>query len=115
MPAGRSRAGRVIERVKRDSSGSFVSLVGFGKLIQLLGDEAAERHPAVGGHDLRVPDGRLVKLLTVAVAQAFAPVLAQNGGGALVDVRSALSWPARPGVYFSQPLTTLYPELADRN
>jgi NAD(P)-dependent dehydrogenase (short-subunit alcohol dehydrogenase family) len=35
----------------------------------------------------------------IAVAQAFAPVLARNGGGALVDVHSALSWLARPGVY----------------
>jgi len=35
----------------------------------------------------------------IAVAQAFAPVLADNGGGALVDVHSVLSWLARPGVY----------------
>jgi NAD(P)-dependent dehydrogenase (short-subunit alcohol dehydrogenase family) len=35
----------------------------------------------------------------VAVAQAFAPVLARNGGGALVDIHSALSWLARPGAY----------------
>ena len=34
----------------------------------------------------------------IAVAQAFAPVLAKNGGGALVDIHSALSWLARPGV-----------------
>jgi NAD(P)-dependent dehydrogenase (short-subunit alcohol dehydrogenase family) len=33
------------------------------------------------------------------VAQAFAPVLAANGGGALVDVHSALSWLARSGAY----------------
>lgn len=37
----------------------------------------------------------------LAVAQAFAPILAKNGGGALVDVHSALSWLARPGVYTS--------------
>jgi len=37
----------------------------------------------------------------IAVAQAFAPVLAKNGGGALIDVHSALSWLARPGVYSS--------------
>ena len=37
----------------------------------------------------------------IAVAQAFAPVLAGNGGGALVDVHSALSWRALPGVYSS--------------
>jgi NAD(P)-dependent dehydrogenase (short-subunit alcohol dehydrogenase family) len=35
----------------------------------------------------------------IAVAQAFAPVLAKHGGGALVDVHSALSWLARPGAY----------------
>jgi NAD(P)-dependent dehydrogenase (short-subunit alcohol dehydrogenase family) len=35
----------------------------------------------------------------IAVAQAFAPVLAANGGGALVDIHSALSWLARPGAY----------------
>jgi NAD(P)-dependent dehydrogenase (short-subunit alcohol dehydrogenase family) len=35
----------------------------------------------------------------IAVAQAFAPVLAKNGGGALVDIHSALSWLARPGAY----------------
>jgi NAD(P)-dependent dehydrogenase (short-subunit alcohol dehydrogenase family) len=33
------------------------------------------------------------------VAQTFAPVLAANGGGALVDVHSALSWLARGGAY----------------
>ena len=37
----------------------------------------------------------------IAVAQAFAPVLAKNGGGALIDVNSALSWLALPGVYSS--------------
>jgi NAD(P)-dependent dehydrogenase (short-subunit alcohol dehydrogenase family) len=35
----------------------------------------------------------------IAVAQAFAPVLAKNGGGALVDIHSALSWLAMPGTY----------------
>jgi NAD(P)-dependent dehydrogenase (short-subunit alcohol dehydrogenase family) len=33
------------------------------------------------------------------VARAFAPVLARNGGGALIDIHSALSWLARGGVY----------------
>jgi len=33
------------------------------------------------------------------VAQVFAPVLAANGGGALVDVHSALSWIGRGGAY----------------
>jgi NAD(P)-dependent dehydrogenase (short-subunit alcohol dehydrogenase family) len=35
----------------------------------------------------------------LAVAQAFAPVLATNGGGALVDIHSALSWLARGAAY----------------
>jgi NAD(P)-dependent dehydrogenase (short-subunit alcohol dehydrogenase family) len=33
------------------------------------------------------------------LARAFAPVLARNGGGAVVDVHSVLSWLARPGAY----------------
>ena len=37
----------------------------------------------------------------IAVAQAFAPALAKNGGGALVDIHSALSWLAIPGAYAS--------------
>jgi NAD(P)-dependent dehydrogenase (short-subunit alcohol dehydrogenase family) len=37
----------------------------------------------------------------VAVAQAFAPVLATNGGGALIDIHSVLSWLAQPGAYAS--------------
>jgi len=37
----------------------------------------------------------------IAVAQAFAPVLAKNGGGALIDIHSALSWLAQPGAYAS--------------
>jgi NAD(P)-dependent dehydrogenase (short-subunit alcohol dehydrogenase family) len=37
----------------------------------------------------------------VAVAQAFAPVLAGNGGGALVDIHSVLSWLSAPGAYSS--------------
>ncbi|QYN18075.1 SDR family oxidoreductase [Amycolatopsis sp. DSM 110486] len=37
----------------------------------------------------------------LAVAQAFAPVLAGNGGGALVDIHSALSWLAKSGAYSS--------------
>ncbi|MEV6898524.1 SDR family oxidoreductase [Amycolatopsis sp. NPDC051372] len=37
----------------------------------------------------------------LAVAQAFAPVLAANGGGALVDIHSALSWLAKSGAYSS--------------
>ncbi|MEU4667938.1 SDR family oxidoreductase [Amycolatopsis sp. NPDC023774] len=37
----------------------------------------------------------------LAVAQAFAPVLAAHGGGALVDIHSALSWLAKSGAYSS--------------
>jgi NAD(P)-dependent dehydrogenase (short-subunit alcohol dehydrogenase family) len=37
----------------------------------------------------------------IAVARAFAPVLGKNGGGALIDVHSALSWLATPGAYSS--------------
>jgi NAD(P)-dependent dehydrogenase (short-subunit alcohol dehydrogenase family) len=33
------------------------------------------------------------------LVRAFAPVLARNGGGAVVDVHSVLSWVARPGAY----------------
>ena len=33
------------------------------------------------------------------LVRAFAPVLARNGGGALIDVHSVLSWLARPGAY----------------
>jgi NAD(P)-dependent dehydrogenase (short-subunit alcohol dehydrogenase family) len=33
------------------------------------------------------------------LVRAFAPVLARNGGGAVVDIHSALSWIARPGAY----------------
>src|SRR5580704_15053560 len=33
------------------------------------------------------------------LVRAFAPVLARNGAGAVVDVHSVLSWLARPGAY----------------
>ena len=35
----------------------------------------------------------------IRVAQAFAPALARNGGGGLVDIHSALSWIAGAGAY----------------
>jgi len=35
----------------------------------------------------------------IRVAQAFAPALARNGGGALVDIHSALTWIAGAGAY----------------
>jgi NAD(P)-dependent dehydrogenase (short-subunit alcohol dehydrogenase family) len=36
---------------------------------------------------------------TIAIAQAYAPVLAKNGGGALLNVHSVLSWIALGGGY----------------
>jgi NAD(P)-dependent dehydrogenase (short-subunit alcohol dehydrogenase family) len=33
------------------------------------------------------------------LVRAFAPALARNGGGAVIDVHSVLSWLARPGAY----------------
>ena len=33
------------------------------------------------------------------LVRAFAPVLARNGGGAVIDVHSVLSWLTRPGAY----------------
>lgn len=33
------------------------------------------------------------------LVRAFAPILARNGGGAVIDVHSVLSWLARPGAY----------------
>ncbi len=38
-------------------------------------------------------------LAPIALTRAFAPVLAANGGGAIVNVLSALSWLATPGAY----------------
>lgn len=35
----------------------------------------------------------------LTVAQTFAPVLAKNGGGSLVDIHSALSWLSTPSAY----------------
>ncbi|MEY9930582.1 NAD(P)-dependent dehydrogenase (short-subunit alcohol dehydrogenase family) [Catenulispora sp. GP43] len=35
------------------------------------------------------------------LVRAFAPILAGNGGGAVVDIHSVLSWLATPGVYSS--------------
>ena len=37
----------------------------------------------------------------LALVRAFAPALAANGGGAVVDIHSVLSWIATPGVYSS--------------
>lgn len=35
----------------------------------------------------------------LALVRAFAPVLAANGGGAVVDIHSVMSWLASPGAY----------------
>jgi NAD(P)-dependent dehydrogenase (short-subunit alcohol dehydrogenase family) len=57
---------------------------------------------ATGGPALTTPldaaraEFEVNTLGTLAVAQAFAPVLAANGGGALVNVHSVLSWIALP-------------------
>jgi NAD(P)-dependent dehydrogenase (short-subunit alcohol dehydrogenase family) len=37
----------------------------------------------------------------LALVRAFAPILAANGGGAVLDIHSVLSWLAGPGVYSS--------------
>jgi NAD(P)-dependent dehydrogenase (short-subunit alcohol dehydrogenase family) len=37
----------------------------------------------------------------LALVRAFAPLLAANGGGAVVDIHSVLSWLAGPGAYSS--------------
>ena len=37
----------------------------------------------------------------LALVRAFAPILAANGGGAVLDIHSVLSWLATPGVYSS--------------
>ncbi|MEY9861647.1 NAD(P)-dependent dehydrogenase (short-subunit alcohol dehydrogenase family) [Catenulispora sp. GAS73] len=37
----------------------------------------------------------------LALVRAFAPTLAANGGGAVVDIHSVLSWIATPGAYSS--------------
>ena len=37
----------------------------------------------------------------LALVRAFAPLLAANGGGAVVDIHSVLSWIATPGAYSS--------------
>lgn len=36
---------------------------------------------------------------TIAVSQAFAPILARNGGGALVNILSVMSWMSGGGAY----------------
>jgi NAD(P)-dependent dehydrogenase (short-subunit alcohol dehydrogenase family) len=58
---------------------------------------------------------------SIHVARAFAPILAANGGGALVDIHSALSWIAGFGAYgaskaaFWSITNSLRVELAGQN
>jgi NAD(P)-dependent dehydrogenase (short-subunit alcohol dehydrogenase family) len=61
---------------------------------------ATVRHPLTG---ITLEDTRNLFETNVfgplRVAQLFAPILAANGGGALVNIHSALSWLAGSGVY----------------
>jgi NAD(P)-dependent dehydrogenase (short-subunit alcohol dehydrogenase family) len=84
------------------STDSLRALVASAPDVSVLINNAAEA--GTGGvltADLTVMRAFLdVHLLgTVAVSQAFAPVLAINGGGALVNVMSALSWMSGGGAY----------------
>lgn len=60
----------------------------------------------IGGHSLLGSDLEEIREVfetnyfgALRVVQAFAPVLAANGGGALVDIHSVLSWVAGFGAY----------------
>lgn len=60
----------------------------------------------VGGHSLLGSDIEEIRAVletnyfgALRVAQAFAPILARNGGGALVDIHSVLSWMGGFGAY----------------
>jgi NAD(P)-dependent dehydrogenase (short-subunit alcohol dehydrogenase family) len=59
-----------------------------------------------GGHSLVSADIEEIREVfetnffgAIRVAQAFAPILAGNGGGALVDIHSVLSWLGGYGAY----------------
>lgn len=63
---------------------------------------------AIDGHRLSVAPLAAVRAIyetnvfgPITVARAFAPVLAKNSGGALVNVLSVLSWLSQPGAYSS--------------
>ncbi len=84
------------------STDSLRALVASAPDVSVLINNAAEVGTAgVLGADLTVMRTFLdVNLLgTVAISQAFAPVLASNGGGALVNVMSVLSWMSGGGAY----------------
>jgi NAD(P)-dependent dehydrogenase (short-subunit alcohol dehydrogenase family) len=60
----------------------------------------------IGGHSLLDSDIEEIRAVfetnyfgALRVARAFAPILARNGGGALVDIHSVLSWVAGFGAY----------------
>lgn len=60
----------------------------------------------VGGHSLLASDLREIREVfetnyfgALRVAKSFAPILAANGGGALVDIHSVLSWLGGYGAY----------------
>jgi NAD(P)-dependent dehydrogenase (short-subunit alcohol dehydrogenase family) len=60
----------------------------------------------IGGHSLLDSDFEEIRAVfetnyfgALRVARAFAPILARNGGGALVDIHSVLSWVAGFGAY----------------
>jgi NAD(P)-dependent dehydrogenase (short-subunit alcohol dehydrogenase family) len=60
----------------------------------------------IGGHSLLDSDLEEIREVfetnyfgALRVARAFAPILARNGGGALVDIHSVLSWVAGFGAY----------------
>jgi NAD(P)-dependent dehydrogenase (short-subunit alcohol dehydrogenase family) len=54
--------------------------------------------PLLGGGDLDIRAEMETNFFgTLAVSRAFAPLLARNGGGALVNVLSVLSWVTLPG------------------
>ncbi|OBI89290.1 SDR family oxidoreductase [Mycobacterium asiaticum] len=59
-----------------------------------------------GGHSLLGDDFEEIRAIfetnvfgALRVARVFAPILAQNGGGALVDIHSVLSWMGGYGAY----------------
>ena len=60
MPDRRSPACSADESFERDGPGSFVARIGIRQLVELLGNKAAQRHSAMSGHDLCMPDSCLI-------------------------------------------------------
>ncbi|MFC9871805.1 SDR family oxidoreductase [Nocardia salmonicida] len=81
---------------------SIARLVGVAREAQIVINNAGI---SVGGSLLSATDHDLREVLDtnlygpIRVAQAFAPILAANGGGALVNMHSVLSWLAGSGAY----------------